>query len=97
MNIDNAEASSPWGVMAYLQGGLPWPFKPMLLFKCCTNLAAFVNDSLLDSSRTLLEGSSGDGSKQHMENDRSAKFSYPHAATSSLFNFLFDFLFQATM
>lgn len=42
MNIDNAEASSPWGVMAYFQDGFPQPFKPVLLLKCCTNPAALL-------------------------------------------------------
>lgn len=83
--------------MAYLQGGLPELFKPVLLLKCCTNLAAVANDNLLDSSRRLLEVPSGDGGEQHVEKDGFGKFSCPHAATSSLFNFLFDFLFQATM
>lgn len=58
---------------------------------------SFVNENLLNSSKRLFKVSSGNGSEQHMENEASGKFSCPHAATSSLFNFLFDFLFQATM
>lgn len=83
--------------MAYLQGGLPLLFKPVLLLKCCRNLAALANENLLDSSRRLLEVSSGNDGERHVENDGSVKLSYPHAATSSLLNFLFDLLFQATM
>ncbi|RMC06306.1 hypothetical protein DUI87_15737 [Hirundo rustica rustica] len=87
VNFDNDEASSPWGMMAYLQGGFPQPIKPILLLKCCTDLTAFANG-------LIQEVSSGHGSERHVENDGSVKLSYPQATTSSSFNSLFDFSFS---
>lgn len=74
--------------MAYCQHGLPQPFKSALALKCSAHLVTFANDNLLDSSRRILEASSGDGGERHMESDGSVKFSYQHAAMSSSFNFL---------
>lgn len=59
--------------------------QPSIAVKVFYKPAAFANDNLLDSSRRPLEGFSGDGGERHTKSDRSGKFSYPQAATSSWF------------
>lgn len=97
MNVDNDEAAWTMGGDGLFTGCFAIAIQASIAVKVFHKPAAFANDNLLDSSRRPLEDSSGDGDKRHAESDGSGKFSYGQAATSSWFNFLFDFLFQATM